>query len=276
MYNVQRQSQILEILEREGQVDVNKLAPNFNASKETIRRDLKAMESSGLLQRTHGGAILIGNGYSQGYEFPLFARNIKNFDIKQRLCHEASKLLEDGDTIFLDNSSTTMNFLHYVPQNIKITVVTNSIQVLLSAVKNNKNDNITVISVGGSFNFKNYSVSGMLANQAAKDIFPDKAIISCRGINALNGMTDGSFLEVEVKRIMINNSKTLILLLDHSKFGQNGVVSFGSLDTIDFLITDPDVNKENLQMFNGCKVKIIIAPQFADQDIQGKDERTSS
>jgi DeoR/GlpR family transcriptional regulator of sugar metabolism len=126
--------------------------------------------------------------------------------------------------------------------------------------------------LGGSFNFKNYSVSGMLANQSAKDIFPDKAIISCRGISAMNGMTDGSILEVEVKRIMINNSKILILLLDHSKFGQNGVVSFGSLDDIDYLITDSEVDEENLQMFTGYKVKIIGAPKIADRIIQGWDE----
>ena len=76
---------MLEILDQERQVDVNSLAEKFSTSKETIRRDLKRMEASGLLKRTHGGAVPIGNKFSQGYEYPLFAREIQKYDEKQRI-----------------------------------------------------------------------------------------------------------------------------------------------------------------------------------------------
>ena len=257
MYSIQRQSQILEMLEKEGQVDVNSLACNFETSRETIRRDLKGLETSGLLKRTHGGAVQSLGDYSKGYEFPLFARNIQKFHEKQQICKAAASLIEDGDTLFIDNSSTTMNFLQYLPQTKRITAVTNSIQVMLTTTR--LKNNISVIGLGGNFNEKNFSVSGLLSNQFAKYFFPDKAIISCRGVNPKDGMTDGSFLEVEVKRIMLDNSREIILLVDHTKFGMTGVIRFGDIEEIDYVVTDSFTNKEQLQIFEGCEAQIIMA-----------------
>jgi len=257
MYSIQRQSLVLEILDQERQVDVNSLAEKFSTSKETIRRDLRRMEASGLLKRTHGGAVPIGNKFSQGYEYPLFAREIQKYDEKQRICKGAAKLLEDGDTIFLDNSSTTINFLRYVAKNIKITVITNSIQVLLMA-GNLKNTNINIISLGGILNVKNYSLTGMLSNRYSMSFFPDKAIMSCRGITKKSGMTDASILEVEVKRNMINSSKQLLLLADHTKFGLIGAINIGSLSEIDCIVTDSKVEREKLKMFDGYNTQIVI------------------
>lgn len=257
MYTIQRQSKILELLEQQGQVDVHTLADDFASSRETIRRDLREMEASGLLKRTHGGAVSLTNGFSQGYEYPLFAREIQKYEEKQSICRAAAKLLEDGDTIFLDNSSTTMRFLHYVPANIRVTAVTNSIQVLLEAGKLN-NNNVNVVSLGGALNVKNYSVTGLLTNRLSRLFFPDKAIMSCRGITAKAGMTDASFLEVEVKRIMIDQSKQLILLADHTKFGLTGAIHIGALDEIDTIVTDSKVSAEKLKLFENSQTRIII------------------
>jgi DeoR family fructose operon transcriptional repressor len=257
IYSVQRQSMILELLEQEGQVEVNSLAKKFSTSRETIRRDLRSMEETGLLTRTHGGAVPLKKKFSQGYEYPLFAREIKKYDEKQRICKGAAKFLEDGDTIFLDNSSTTMNFLRYIPKDIRLTVITNSIQVLLVA-GDIQNKNINLVNLGGLLNIKNYSVSGMLSNSFAKSFFPDKAIMSCRGITEKSGMTDASFLEVEVKRIMIDNSKKLIVLADHTKFGLVGAINIGSISEIDSIVTDSKVEREKLKMFEGYKTQIVI------------------
>ena len=257
MYSVQRQSLMLEILEQKGLVEVKNLAEKFSTSKETIRRDLRLMEKSGLIKRTHGGAVPIEKNYSQGYEYPLFAREIKKYDEKQRICKGAVKLLEDGDTIFLDNSSTTLNLLRYVPNDIKLTVITNSIQVLLVAGEL-KNNNLSIVSPGGILNIKNFSLTGMISNSYAKSFFPDKTIMSCRGITEKSGMTDASFLEVEVKRIMINNSKKLILLADYTKFGIVGAINIGELSEIDCIVTDSKVEREKLKMFEGFNTQIVI------------------
>ncbi|MCX6054239.1 MAG: DeoR/GlpR family DNA-binding transcription regulator [Chloroflexi bacterium] len=258
MFNIERQSLIFELLEQEGKVDVNSLASRFCISKETIRRDLKEMEVAGILKRTHGGAVIDGEKRSEGYEFPLLIRGVQKYDEKQRICKSAAQLLEDGDTIFLDNSSTTMNLLRYVPKDMRITIITNSIQIMLEAGKLN-NDNIVVISVGGIFNVKNYSLYGMLSKNFTQNFFPDKAIMSCRGVDENCGMTDAGILEVELKREMLLRSKKFILIADYSKFGQIGAVYLGSLDEIDCVVTDSKVDLQKLKMFEEYNTKIIFA-----------------
>lgn len=258
MFSIERQSLILELLEQDGKVDVNSLASRFSTSKETIRRDLKEMEVAGILKRMHGGAVPVIAKRSEGYELPLLVRGVQKYDEKQRICKAAAKLLKDGDTIFLDNSSTTMNLLRYIPKEIKITVITNSIQIMLEAGKL-ANDNIVVISVGGIFNVKNYSLFGMLSKNFAQNFFPDKAIMSCRGVDEKSGMTDAGILEIELKRDMLIRSKQFILLADHSKFGLIGAVYMGGLDEIDCVITDSKVDVQNLKMFEEHKTSIIIA-----------------
>lgn len=258
MFSIERQSLILEQLEQEGKVDVKALAAKFATSAETIRRDLREMEATGIVMRTHGGAVLNGTKRSEGYEYPLMVRGVQKYEEKQRICKKAAMMLEDGDTIFLDNSSTTMSLLRYVPRDIKISVVTNSIQIMLEAGKLN-NDNIVVIGLGGVFNVKNYSLTGMFSKNFAQNFFPDKSFMSCRGVDERAGMTDASILEVEVKRDMLSRSKQFILLADHSKFGLVGAVYIGSLDEVDCVVTDTKVDREKLKMFEDRRTKIVIA-----------------
>ncbi len=258
MFTIERQSLILEQIEQDGKVEVNALASRFSTSKETIRRDLKEMEAKGILKRMHGGAVAVAHKRSEGYELPLLARGVQKYDEKQRICKAAAMLLEDGDTIFLDNSSTTMNLLRYVPKEIKITVLTNSIQVMLEAGKLN-NENIAVISVGGLFNVKNYSVVGALSAIFAQNFFPDKAIMSCRGVDENSGLTEASIVEIDLKRDMLTRSRQFFLLADHSKFGLIGAVLLGGLREVDCVVTDAKVDRQKLKMFEDLKTQIIIA-----------------
>lgn len=258
MFSIERQSLILEQLEQEGKVDVKTLAARFSTSAETIRRDLREMEATGILTRTHGGAVLSGIKRSDGYEYPWTARGVQKYDEKQRICKAAAAMVEDGDTIFLDNSTTTLHLLHYVPRDIKFSVVTNSIQVMLEAGQL-KNNNIVVIGLGGVFNAKNYSLTGMFSKTVAQNFFPDKSFMSCRGVDEIGGMTDGSILEVEVKRDMISRSKQFVLLADHSKFGLVGSVFIGGLDEIDCIITDSKTRADQLKIFEGSQTKVVFA-----------------
>lgn len=112
MYSIERKAEILKFLEQDGKIEVNILAEHFNTSKETIRRDLKDLEAQGALTRTHGGAVSIKLQNAQTdtpiHEYPLEVRGIQNYTQKQEICKKAVSFIEDGDTVFVDNSSTTM------------------------------------------------------------------------------------------------------------------------------------------------------------------------
>jgi len=109
------------------------------------------------------------------------------------------------------------------------------------------------------FNVKNYSVVGVLSKSFAQNFFPDKAIMSCRGVDERSGMTDAGILEIELKRDMLTRSKQFILMADYSKFGLVGAVYLGGLNEVDCVVTDSKVDMQKLKMFDEYKTRIIIA-----------------
>jgi DeoR/GlpR family transcriptional regulator of sugar metabolism len=237
---------------------VAELALLFGISRETIRRDLRDMEKNGMLKRAHGGAVVVDNKYSKGYEYPLLVRSVQRYEEKQQICKCATSLLKDGDTIFIDNSSTTNGLLRYIDLNMKLVIITNSIQLILEVGKQN-NDKLTVICIGGLLNIKNYSVTGILSRDFSQNFFPDIAFMSCRGVHETMGMTDGSVLEIDVKKDIMSRTSKFVLMADHTKFGQVGAVFMGSLDKIDYVVTDKKITPENLQMFDNLRAKVMIS-----------------
>jgi DeoR/GlpR family transcriptional regulator of sugar metabolism len=102
-------------------------------------------------------------------------------------------------------------------------------------------------------------VTGLLSREFTRNFFPDIAFMSCHGIHETMGMTDGSVLEIEVKRDILARSSKFALMADHTKFGRVGAVFMGSLDKIDYLVTDKKTSRERMMMFDNLPAKIMIA-----------------
>lgn len=252
MYGIERKSEIINILESEGKVEVSSLAEKFGASKETVRRDLHELEKEGVLKRTHGGAVL-GNMSSHISEYPVAIREIQRYGEKREICERAASYVEDGDVIFIDNSSTTRYLAEYLPKNKRITVLTNSINLLFEASKR-ETDNHTYICMGGIFKSTNLSLYGNITINNAKDYYPNKAFISCAGINLEDDViTDGSVHEVDTKKIMIRRSKKVFVLADYTKWGKNGQVFLTKTDDVSNIITDSKAQRGG---FEGKNIKV--------------------
>jgi DeoR family fructose operon transcriptional repressor len=234
MLAVERKSLIIEYLEKNGKAEVIKLSKTLGVVPETIRRDLKELEARGLLQKTHGGAF-INIGKEQ--EFPVTIREIKYSVEKDMLCARAAKFIEDGDMIFVDNSSTLVQIINHIDNAINVTLLTNSVMIL-EAVSKRAFNNLTVICSGGVFNKKNMSLSGSVSSYLSKLFFPTKAFISCHGLSLDHGFTDGRLQEAEFKLEMMEVSRKVFCLADHSKLGKVGPVKLCGLDDCDVLITD--------------------------------------
>lgn len=234
MLAYERKSRIIEYLEQNGKAEVNLLAEKLGVVTETIRRDLRELEHQGVLKRTHGGAIMQNQ---KEKEYPVQVRVMKNSMEKDRLCQKAAGYISEGDLIFIDNSTTLVNLIKYIDNNIQMTILTNSIKVLQEYTQYHK-ENVTVICTGGVFNKSNLSLSGTLSDKSAREFFPNKAFLSCHGISAEYGFTDGNLLEVGYKRDMIKLAEKVYFLIDHTKFGKLGPIRLGGLDICDVLISD--------------------------------------
>jgi DeoR family transcriptional regulator, fructose operon transcriptional repressor len=234
MLVLERKRKIIEYLEINHAAPVNGLAAELNVVPETIRRDLRELEKQGVLTRTHGGAVLNSH---QETDYPVQVRVMKNSREKELICKYAAGYIEEGDLIFVDNSSTLIHLLKYIPDNISVTVLTNSIWVLQEYARLGKS-NIVMICSGGVFNRKNMSLSGTVSGKNFAHFFPTKAFVSCHGLSSEQGFTDSNLLELDFKREIIKASGKVFFLLDHSKFGKLGPVRLGEINICDILITE--------------------------------------
>ncbi|MEA4852640.1 MAG: DeoR/GlpR family DNA-binding transcription regulator [Christensenella sp.] len=254
MLAAERKSKIIDFLESNGRAEVNELAEMLCVVPETIRRDLRELELQGLLARIHGGAVM---SEKKEVEYPVFVREMQNYTKKLALCQKAAKYINDGDTIYVDNSSTLINLMRYIDPEINVTLLTNSVGILQLA--STLENHITLICSGGSFNKKNMSLSGSLANHMCMEFIPDKAFISCHGLSIEYGLTDGSMNEAAFKKNMMRVSQKTYCVVDHSKFEKNGPVKLAGLDACDVLICDyiPDIHYlDQLSMVND-KMEIV-------------------
>lgn len=260
LYSIERQAEIVNLLEKSGRVDVNSLAEKFGTSRETIRRDLSELEKSGATRRTHGGAVLSSpsTAVKPSEEFPITIRGIQRFQEKNQICKCAAAFIEDGDTIFVDNSSTTMYLTKYISPELHVTIITNSIKILLEASAN-VNPNHVLICLGGMFNPNNLSVYGSGSLKNAEIYYPNKAFLSCAGIGTQNILADSSIYEIDTKRMMIERAPKVFLLADYTKFKKNSQIFLCKTSDLDYLITDDKTKPDDLKDLDKADLKVVFA-----------------
>lgn len=264
MYTIERKTEILNLLQKNGSINVLDLSNYFGASKETIRRDLRELETKGLLMRTHGGAIPVdGAQMLQPIkpEPPVKERELTNFQEKQAICKTAASYIQSGDNVFVDNSSTTIYLAQYVPQNIQVTFITNSIPFLIQAAQLN-NQNQSYICLGGMLKARNLSIHGNMTLYNGKEYYPNKAFLSCTGISPDRMLTDSSIQEVDIKKMMIERSKEVFVLADHTKFENNGQIYLSSFHDINHIITDSNAVSSHYAYLTNYNIDVILAQEI--------------
>lgn len=238
MLAIERKNEILTILQKEQRVLVAELSQRYNVTEETIRRDLEKLEKEGFVKKTYGGAVLNKNST---IDMPLKIREKTNRKEKQRIAQKVASMIEDGECIMLDSSSTSLMIAQELKKKEKLTVITNSVEVLIEL---SGSDGIKVISTGGLLRDSSLSLVGKTAQDVLKRYNVDKAILSCKGIDMEKGVTDSHEMEADVKTCMRACAKTTILAADTSKLGCVFFVKVMDLSEGDILVLDKAPKKE--------------------------------
>lgn len=256
-----RHAEILEVLARDGQVNAAELANTLNASRETIRRDLNKLAEEGHLIKTHGGAVI--PEINTSLFVPVKARERVNFAEKQALCRHIAKVIKEYDTIFLDNSTTILQLLQYVPRQFSLTFITNSIR-LLGEFSTLNVRNWNVVLLGGVLDYETYSSNGHLTIGNLENFRPNKAFISCRGINEDLTVGDNRIDDAELKKHIVQKCKETYLLADSSKLPRDSVVKIGNASDFHMIITNENADPLFIShlISNDCQVQ--IAPFYKE------------
>ncbi|MCH5211795.1 MAG: DeoR/GlpR transcriptional regulator [Oscillospiraceae bacterium] len=252
MLAVERRSKIEDIITENKSVLVTELAKQFDVTPETIRGDLLKLEKQGVLVRTYGGATLAA---SSGSELSYKERDVVNAEAKHKIGARAADMIRDGETIFLDASTSSLWLARNIKNKKGLTVITNAVNIVLELAEC---DNIKLICTGGGLNTRNMSYTGRFAERMiTENLTADKCFFSCKGVTVSRGMTDASEDEAEIKRAMMQASDSVIFLCDHNKLGRKGIPVIASIDKIDTLITDIRPDREWHAAMQEAGVRVI-------------------
>ncbi|WP_195953734.1 DeoR/GlpR family DNA-binding transcription regulator [Clostridium saudiense] len=244
-----RRNEILAILKRDKNVKNEELAELLHTSPLTIRRDLQALEDEGLVKRYYGGATLLDEPSILETTLDIPKDRIKQ---KHAIAKYAASLIDDGDTIFINTSSTALLILEYL-ENKRVVVVTNNgkaLQVPLSS-------NIDLVLTGGQVYGRKQSMIGDFATFILSKISASKCFLGVSGIEADCGITTSVLQETLVNKEMINHSiGPVYIVTDSTKIEKHSNFSSGDIDKISHLITDSDVSEEDVIKFTNKGIKV--------------------
>lgn len=258
MTTYERRQSLLDILRRQPGLRVPELAAALNVSEGTVRNDLNALEQQALLIRVHGGAVLNQQGQFQNHSF--LRRYQQNAAAKLAIAREAAVLVNDGDSILLDASSTALYFAKFLSPRNRLRVITNGFEVARELAHNSTN---TVILIGGVVNNESSSVTGLLSEHIIEELHIQKAFISCSGFSLERGMTEVHLAEAQLKRKVIESTQQLFGLVDSSKFGKEDLTSFAPAEKINHLFTDQQLSPDWAERLKQAGIEFTICEEEA-------------
>lgn len=238
-------------------VSMDDLRNKFNISMNTVRLDVAQLVSKGAIRKVYGGVC----SNQTGNLVPFEERQTKNIQGKIACGRAAVKLVEDGDIIYIDSGTTTMYLVDYLGECNAVTVITNSLNVINRAIAI---PNINLICLPGTLERKTNSFASADTVRALEKYNINKAFMASSGIT-LNGMiTNSSPLEYEIKKAAIAGSYHAFLMIDSSKYGKSGMLTYADLSEMKAVIVDENVNPALLSLIEKRNVEAIIAPLSQD------------
>ncbi len=253
MFGIERRSKIMSILYEKRSILVQEAASSFGVTEETIRRDLKELESQGLLSRTYGGAVLLDD---TRVEAPLEIREGINIAGKDSIGKLAAGMIHDGDTIFLDASTSSLYVAKHIKNKKSLTVITNAERIILELAGCS---DMTLISTGGTLRSNSLSYVGRATENAINNYYANKLFFSCKGFSPKSELTDSNEQESEIRKTMIRCSNQVVFLCDHTKFDKVGYINTAKLSDLHTIVTDAPFPDNWSAYLAGSPVRVELA-----------------
>lgn len=254
LFTEERHSEILSILNKEGKVVVKDLSNHFSVTEDCIRKDLKILENKTMLRRTYGGAIPFR---AIAHIEPLEERKHLNLDLKSIIAKKAFDIIEEGETIFLDISTTNILLAKLLSNSKKkLTVVTNMLDIM--SILNNEESNITVISPGGVLKKDSNGFTGSMTIENISNYKFNRAFIGSCGVNLQDkSVTTFDVEDGNTKKAIIRNSQKVYIVIESSKFYFDSIYKFATFNDINVIITEKISDNDILTILKKSNIEVI-------------------
>lgn len=251
-----RRDKILAFLREHASATVNELSGLCDVSEVTIRQDLNQLSEEGLLVRTRGGALLANRNAK---ESSFAVRQDLNAAAKQRIGELAAEMVDSGDTVFVDASSTGVSVARALAARrdlVDVTVITNGIYTALELIGY---PHIATIVAGGHMDAKAASLTGSFAWRHLERVAANIGFFGTRGFSMAYGVTELNIHEADVKKMMIARCREVVIVTDSSKFDDVSLVTFAEISDIKRLVTDDAAPTEILDELRERGIKVTLA-----------------
>ncbi|MBA2693817.1 MAG: DeoR/GlpR transcriptional regulator [Rubrobacter sp.] len=253
MYAEERHRVIAESAESEGRVEVGSLASSLGVTPETVRRDLSLLERRGVLRRTHGGAVPVGRLVP---EREVSERVEAMVAEKRRIAKAALEFVPERGTLLLDAGTTTGALAEMLPPDGELTVVTNSVPIAHTL---SSNPSVTLFLTGGRVRGRTLASVGEPATTFIKNLTPDVVFMAANGVSVEKGLTTPDMAEATAKRAMVASGRRVVLLADHTKFGEEHFVKFAGIEAMDAIITDDGLSEDEAKKYEEAGIEVFRA-----------------
>jgi DeoR family transcriptional regulator, fructose operon transcriptional repressor len=250
----ERRFQIREILAAQRTVTASDLCDRLQVTAATIRRDLATLEKDGVLVRSHGGAVSRMSSTSFQPSYDALLRS--NSEEKRQIACAAEELILDGDTVFLEGSTTVLELARRLIHRHRLTVVTNSPSIVCELERSH---GITVLCTGGDLQKETFYLSGEWAHRALSEIRLDKAVLGVSAIDLEYGISTASHAEAQIKKMLTRAAKIRIALADHGKFGKQCFAYVGPVTDINILVTDSGTEAQHIKELRAAGLQVLVA-----------------
>jgi len=252
----ERAKRIIREVLHDGVVSVERLSERLKISTSTVRRELTELEMSGLLKRTHGGAMRVEPMLYEPF------RHVSSFSAqeqlhaaeKRRIGLAAAEIIRDGEIIALGAGTTTTQVARSIRHRKGITVVTNAVNI---AMELSHRADLKIILTGGTLSGDWFALTGSTAISAVGEMFYDKVFIGVDGIHPEHGLTTNYPDQATVHRAMMRQARQRIVVADRTKVGDIGTALIAPAADMDLLITDKGVASAAINRFGGKKFRVV-------------------
>jgi DeoR family transcriptional regulator of aga operon len=251
-----RLSRILERLAAGERVRVEELMHGTGTSAATIRRDLRRLQSGGLVRRDHGGVSLTESlAFEAFLDDPSFRDQVQHMaSEKRRIGSAAAALVKDRQTVAIAPGTTAAQIARALQPRAGLTIVTNAVNV---AVDLSRRKDLVVHLTGGYLSGEWFAMVGPKALEFIRTMFPAQLFFGANGVHCEHGVTDRHAEESAVNRAMVEQAQRRILVVDHSKLGQVAGHLVCPISKVDVIVTDTGAADEAVAPFVRLGIEVL-------------------
>lgn len=249
----ERRQYILGRIQRDGRVIVGELSEELQISQITIRKDLDYLQSKGLIQRSHGGALRVQP--SALVDPTLQEKQQQHSQEKERIAAQALNMVEEGQCVILDSGTTTTAIAEGLKRFSSLTVVTNAVNIAEELA----GTDLEVVLVGGTLRRNSFSLVGPFAEDNLAELHADILFLGVDGFDLEVGITTPNVLEARVNRAMVKAARKVVVVCDSSKFQRRSLSLIASLEAVHCVVTDRELPELTVEGLRARKIEVILA-----------------